>query len=151
MKLKLSSELAWLIGFWKMRRARKGIGVFGEQEVQERFVQEVLKMKLVPPEKLYAEGKEVWFRHVKLENFFERVANNQTDIFNRPNKLTASYLKGMYESAGEGPAIRKASFKDKMLIERLGFFTRKVKLKDGKLGLFINKFNDFLSLINRFG
>lgn len=145
MKLKLTNELAWLIGFWKMRRTKKGIGVFGDTDVQQRFVKEVLKLKLVPPDKIVADLKSVWFRHVKLENVFRKVMQQQTDIFNRPNRLTASYLRGMYDSSGEGNVIRNATFQDAMMIERLGFYTQ----RKGK-NIVIVKLGDFLSFLKRF-
>ena len=147
MKMKLSNELAWLIGFWKMRKAKKGIGVFGDEDVQQRFVKEVLRMKIVPPDKIIASGNEVWFRHVKLENFFKRTVLQQTDIFNRPNKLTVSFLKGMYESAGKDNVIRNATFQDSMMIERLGFYTR---YKGKNVVISATKIDDFLSFLKRF-
>ncbi|MDW8033886.1 MAG: hypothetical protein RMI79_02935 [Nitrososphaerota archaeon] len=122
--MKLTKELAELIGFWKMRRTRKGVGVIGDLKIQEKFVKKVLELKLVPPEKIIADKKAVWFSHIKIKNFFEKTIKNQAEIFDRRNNLSAAYLRGMYESTGEGPVIRKASLQDQLLIERLGFTTK---------------------------
>lgn len=123
--MKLTKELAELIGFWKMRRTRKGVGVVGNVSVQEKFIKMVLDLKLVPSEKIVADEKAAWFSHIKIKNFFEKTVKSQAEIFDRRNNISAAYLRGMYESTGEGPVIKKASFQDQLLIERLGFTTKK--------------------------
>lgn len=145
MKLKMTNELAWLIGFWKMRRTRIGIGVIGNPEIQQKFVKKVIELKLTPPEKIRVEKRMVVFRHIKLENFFRKVVENQNEIFNRPNKLTISYLKGMCESALKDNILKNATFQDAMLIERLGFYTT----REGR-SIKIIKINEFLSFLKRF-
>jgi hypothetical protein len=102
----------------------------------------VLDLKLVPVEKIVADEKAVWFSHIKIKNFFEKTAKNQAEIFSRPNKLSAAYLRGMYESRGEGAGIEGLSFQDQLLIERLGFTTIK---KEGKVMIKdFEKFKEFI-------
>lgn len=123
--MKLTKEIAELIGFWKMRRTRKGVGVIGNVSIQEKFVKKVIDLKLVPPEKIVADEKAAWFSHIKIKNFFEKTVKKEAEIFDRKNNISAAYLRGMYESTGEGPVIKKATFQDQLLIERLGFTTKK--------------------------
>lgn len=140
--MKLTKDLAELIGFWKMRKTKKGVGIIGNVQVQEKFIKKVLDLKLVPPEKIVANEKAVWFSHIKIKNFFEKTVKNQADIFDRRNNITAAYLRGMYESRGEGAAIEGLSFNDQLLIERLGFITKK---KDDKVLIRdIEKFKEFI-------
>lgn len=140
--MKLTKELAELIGFWKMRRTRKGVGVVGNVSVQEKFIKMVLDLKLVPSEKIVADEKAAWFSHIKIKNFFEKTVKSQAEIFDRRNNISAAYLRGMYESTGEGPVLRKLSYQDQLLIERLGF-TTKNKGRDVLIRDF-DKFKEFI-------
>ena len=146
MKIKLNPEIALFLGFWKMRKTPTGIGVFGDKEIQEKFVQKALTLLKIPPEKIKVTNNSVSFRHIKYENVFKKIIENETDFFNRKNKITSFFLKGIYESAGHGNIIWNATFQDRMLIERLGFYTK----KKGRDIIIIN-FSDFLSFINKFG
>jgi len=134
--MKLTKELAHFIGFWKMRSIKEGIGVVGSSEAQQQFIVEALKLKLITPERVLLKEGVVLFHHIKYKNFFLNVVKNQNDIFARKNKLTAAYVKGMYDSEGlyeKGVLIiHKSTFQDQMLIERLGFYTQR---KKGELGI----------------
>jgi len=142
--MKLTKELAELIGFWKLRRTKKGVGVIGNVQIQEKFVKKVLDLKLVPPDKIVTSLHAVWFSHIKIKNFFEKVAKNQADIFTRQNPISAAYLRGMYESRGEGKFITNLTFQDQLLIERLGFITKKVRNK-----VYIKDFEKFMEFIKK--
>lgn len=142
MSIKLTPELAEFIGFWKMRRTEKAIGIMGNVDIQEKFVKYVLALKLVPVNKIVSDEKAIWFSHIKLKNFFENIVNRQGEIFDRPNHLSAAYIRGIYLSKGEGSIIDNAKFFDQLLIERMGFYTRlqnkKLHIKD------IDKFKQFI-------
>ena len=129
--MKLNKELAYLIGFWKVRSTRDGIGIVGEEEVQQKFVAELLKNKLTTPERILLKENIVMFHHIKIRNELLEVVKNQNDIFARKNKLTAAYIKGMYDSQGSFEngilLINNTTFQDQMLIERLGFYTQRKK------------------------
>jgi hypothetical protein len=142
--MKLTKELAELIGFWKLRRTRKGVGVIGNTQVQEKFVKMVLDLKLVSPEKIVTGPHAVWFSHIKIKNFFEKVAKNQAEIFAKPNPISAAYLRGMYESRGEKNFITNLAFQDQLLIERLGFTTKKIESK-----VYIHDFDKFMEFIKK--
>ena len=140
--MKLTKGIAELIGFWKLRPTRAGIGIIGNFDLQEKFVKLVLDSKLVPANKIVSSPHAVWFSHIKIKNFFEKTANEQGEIFNKPNPISKAYLRGMYESRGEGQTISNISFSDQLLIERLGFTTKKsgktIYIRD------IEKFKEFI-------
>lgn len=142
MAIKLTPELAEFIGFWKMRRTVKGVGIIGSVDAQERFINYVLSLKLVPTYKMVSDEKATWFSHIKIKNFFEDVVKRQAELFDRPNRLSAAYIRGMYVSKGEGSFIDNARFGDQLLIERLGFYT---KLQNKKL--YIRDKEKFLAFI----
>ena len=129
--MKLTKELAYLIGFWKMRSTKDGIGITGDAEQQQKFISEVLKAKLVTPDRVLLKGDSALFHHIKYRNDLLYVVKNQNDLFARKNKLTAAYVKGMYDSAGSFEKgillINNTTFQDQMLIERLGFYTERRK------------------------
>ena len=142
MKLKLTNELAELIGFWKLRRTRQSVGVFGDLEAQQKFANMVLKQRLVPPEKIVGDERAIWFSHHKIKTFFLDVLKDQNELFGRKNNLSAAFLRGLYLSDGEGSFIRNATFKDRLLIEHLGFYTKQ-RNKD----LYIRNIENFLKFI----
>ena len=129
--MKLNKELAYLIGFWKVRSTREGIGIIGGEEVQSKFIAELLKNKLTTPERILLKENIAMFHHIKIRNELLDVVRNQNDIFARKNKLTAAYIKGMYDSQGSFEngilLINNTTFQDQMLIERLGFYTQRKK------------------------
>ena len=144
--MKLNQELAYLIGFWKMRPTVRGIGVVGNISLQQKFIDLVLKLKLTTPQKMFIEENSVLFHHIKWKNIFRKVVLQQHDLFGKRNALSAAYLKGMFDSAGrfEGGRLLIAgtTFRDRMLIERLGFYTRPTGKK-----LIIAKASEFLDFI----
>ena len=148
--MKLTKELAYLIGFWKVRATKEGIGVVGSEEAQEKFISELLKLKLVAPDRILLKNGVALFHHIKYRNDFLNVIKNQNDLFARKNKLTAAYVQGMYDSEGSFEKgiliINKTSFQDQMLIERLGFYTERrkgtLRIRDPEAFLeFLRKYN----------
>ena len=129
--MRLTNELAYLIGFWKMRSTKEGIGVVGGSESQQKFISEILNLKLVAPERILLRENAALFHHIKFKNFFLKIVKNQNELFARKNKLTSAYVRGMYESAGRSEKgimiISKTTFQDQMMIERLGFYTERKK------------------------
>ena len=142
MKLRLTPEMAELVGFWKMRRTPKGVGIEGNIKHQQRFAEMVLKLKLVPPDKIVSKDKAIWFSHIKIRNWFLNVLKKEVELFERKNKLSAAYLRGMYESKGTESIIDNVTSMDKWIIEKLGFYT----VKRGRK-LLIKNIDDFLSFI----
>ena len=148
--MKLTNELAYLIGFWKMRSTREGIGVAGGSEVQQKFISEVLKLKFTTPERILIKENTALFHHIKFKNFFLKVVKNQNELFARKNKLTSAYVKGIYDSAGSYEKgiliITRTTFQDQMMIERLGFYTER---KKGEL--WIKNPDPFFGFLKKYG
>ena len=142
MAIKLTPELAEFIGFWKLRRTLKGVGIEGNVDAQERFAQYVLSLKLAPANKIVSDEKAIWFSNLKVKNFFEETVNHQGELFDRSNRISAAYIRGMYISKGEGSTIDNVKFADQLLIERMGFYTkrsgRKMHIRN------IEKFKQFI-------
>jgi len=149
MKLKLTPQLAYLIGFWKGTRTKEGIGVSGNEERLSIFVKTVLELGLTEPTKLLAssappelsdEEKEtmpeedpfaeevssVYFYHGSYRKFFQKVIEDELDRFQYKNEYSSNFLAGLLDSVGviteDGKVyLSKCTQKDEMLLSRLGF------------------------------
>ena len=86
MKIKLTPELAYIIGFWRKRRTFEGIGVRGDKEHVEIFSKEVLEKGLTTPDKLLSEDKKVWFFHSAYRKFFQDIEKEQLERFKYLNE-----------------------------------------------------------------
>lgn len=150
MKIKLSPELAYIIGFWRKRRTKEGIGVYGETQYLELFSKEVLDKKLTSSDKLLTDEDKVFFYHTSYRKYFQEIEEEQLERFKYMNEYAANYLAGIFDSAGEIDDkgfvyIRKANKQDEILLLRLGFITRKTKE-----GLIIGKPRAFLTLVKNY-
>ncbi len=143
--MKITNEICWLFGFLKPRKTKKGIGIYGNMELQQKFLKKVLELKLAKPEKIFIEKNRISFRHVKLENLLKKIEEKKFEIFSRKNKATCYFLKGLYESCGEGNMLKNINYNDQMLIERLGFLTR----RSGK-NIYIINFDSFQEFLKKF-
>jgi len=129
MKIKLTPELAYIIGFWRKRRTFEGLGIRGDKERIETFTKEVLEKGLTPPDKLLSEDERVWFFHSAYRKFFQDIEKEQLERFKYLNEYAASYLGGLFDSVGgiddRGIVyLEKANRQDEMLLLRLGFGAR---------------------------
>jgi len=129
MKIKLTPELAYIIGFWRKRRTFEGIGIRGEPRFIEVFSKEVLDKALTTPDKLLNQEDRVYFYHSAYRKFFQDIEKEQLERFRYLNEYAASYLSGMFDSAGgideRGVVyLAKANRQDEMLLIRLGFGAR---------------------------
>lgn len=134
MKIRLTPQLAYLIGVWKGRKIPKGIGIRGSGEIREIFLKGVIDTLKIPPEKIQLRDDEIFLYHAVYRKYFEEAEANQVDIFTKRNEHSASYLAGIFDSCGgvEGdtPYLARASEKDQMLLELLGF---RARFRKGKL------------------
>lgn len=136
MKIKLNPELSYLIGFWRKRRTHEGIGIHGEDSELEFFTKEILEKKLTQPQKVLSEKNKVYFYHTAYKKFFREIEKEQCERFKYLNEYAASYLAGMFDSAGTIDSntgiiyLEKAGKNDEMLLTRLGLGA---KWKEGKL------------------
>ncbi len=126
MKLKLTPELSYIIGFWKETKTKEGIGVSGTEERLSIFVKAVLAAELTEPTKLLAsspkepeepkeeEPKEdqeeedplapeissVYFYHTSYRRFFQKVLEDELERFQYKNEYSASFLAGLFDAVG---------------------------------------------------
>jgi|GEM_PF-342363 len=129
MKLKLTPELSYIIGFWKETKTKEGLGVSGTEERLSIFVKAVLAANLTEPTKLLAsspkepeepreEAKEepegekpeedplapeissVYFYHTSYRKFFQKVLEDELERFQYRNEYSASFLAGLFDAVG---------------------------------------------------
>ncbi len=149
-KIKLTPELAYLIGFWRKRRVYEGLGVRGEKEYLEIFSKEVIDRQLTETDKLLTEDNKVYFYHTAYRKFFQEIEEEQLERFKYLNEYAANYLAGTFDSTGgvtpKGVVfIDKANAPDEILLLRLGFGGRR---KEGKL--IVERPKAFLAFIKNY-
>jgi len=150
MKIKLTPELAYIIGFWRKRRTFEGLGIKGDRERIETFTKEVLEKGLTTPDKLLSVDERVWFFHSAYRKFFQDIEMEQLERFKYLNEYAASYLGGLFDSVGgiDDKGIiyfEKANRQDEMLLLRLGFGARRQKER-----LMVEKPLAFLTFIKNY-
>ena len=149
-KIKLTPELAYLIGFWRKRRTFEGVGVRGLKEHLEIFIKEVLDKKLAEPNILLTNEDKVYFYHTAYRKFFQEIEEEQLERFKYLNEYAANYLAGTFDSSGGISStgilfIDKANKQDEILLLRLGFGGRR---KEGKL--IVERPKAFLAFIKNY-
>lgn len=150
MKIKLTPELSYLIGFWSKRRCKEGIGVEAPKNLQEIFVQCVLEQGLTTSDKMLFDEKKVYFYHNKYRKFFQEIESEKFDRYKYINEYSASYLAGIFDAVGgitdKGIVyLSKFGDDDELLFLRLGFPTIK---KEGRM--LIGKPKAFLVFIKNY-
>jgi hypothetical protein len=130
MKIKLTPELSYIIGLWRKARCSEGVGVFGDKNVLEVFMQTVLERQLTTSDKLLTGDEKVYFYHTAYRKFFQQVESEELDRFKYINEYAANYLAGIFDSSGDIDergvvSLTKASRQDEMMLLRLGFMTRR--------------------------
>ncbi len=154
MKIKLTPEFAYLIGFWRKRRVGDGIGIYGGENHLSLFSNEVLRLELTTPEKLLNNEDMIYFYHTAYKKFFREIEEEQLERFKYLNDYAASYLAGMFDSCGEIDKEKgyvyfgKATRSDEMLLLRLGFgaIWRQGKLIIARPKLFLRFVKDYVKL-----
>ncbi|HIH23288.1 TPA: hypothetical protein HA238_06175 [Candidatus Micrarchaeota archaeon] len=150
MKIKLTPELSYIIGFWRKRRTKEGIGVYGDSSFCEIFSKEILERGLTTSDKLLANADSVYFYHTAYRKFFQDVEDEQLERFKYLNEYAASYLAGMFDSAGGIDVkgfvyIDRPRKQDEMILIRLGFGAR---VRDGRL--VVEKPRAFLAFVKNY-
>lgn len=134
MKVKLTPELAYVIGLWRKRRSFEGLGIHGDQRLLEVFSSEVLAQKLTSPDKLLTDGKRIYFYHTAYKKFFKEVEGEQLERFKYLNEYAANYLAGLFDAVGEIDengvvSLSKLNREDELMLLRLGFNAKRKKEK----------------------
>jgi len=131
MEIKLTPRLAYVIGLWKTRRTKEGIGIFGGEGIREVFLKGVLGLKLMEARKIQMHENKIFFYHSAYRAFFEGIVKDQCERFAYRNDYAANYLAGMFDGVGgfdkeRGVAyLAVGSMHDEMLLWRLGFRAKK--------------------------
>jgi hypothetical protein len=130
MKIRLTPELSYIIGLWRKARCSEGIGVVGDKNVLEVFMQQVLEKQLTTSNKLLSGDEKVYFYHTAYRKFFQQVEAEELDRFKYINEYAANYLAGIFDASGEIDergvvSLTKSSRQDEMMLLRLGFMTRR--------------------------
>ncbi|MGV8176186.1 MAG: hypothetical protein ACP5NX_00075 [Candidatus Bilamarchaeaceae archaeon] len=157
MKIKLTPELAYIIGLWKNSRSKQGLGVKSSgKEVLEIFTTEALAYKdemgkpMATSDKMLTTEDEVYFYHTAYKKFFTSVLDEQLERFKYINEYAASLLAGMFDSTGEVDdkgfvKLHHTTKGDEMMLLRLGF---PAKRQEG--ALVIGKPRAFLAFIKNY-
>jgi len=130
MKIKLTPELAYLIGLWRKLRTFEGLGVKAREEVQEVFVQEALTRSLIESDKILTGEDKIYFYHTAYRKFFQEVEKEQLERFKYLNEYAANYLAGMFDAVGDIDekgivTLGMTNRQDEMMLLRLGFKSRR--------------------------
>ena len=132
MKIKFNPDVAYFTGLWKARRIREGVGIFGDTEAQQIFASEAIKTLGIPPEKIQVKGDKVFFYHSAYRRYFEKVVEDELEVFRWRNMFACKYVAGMFDGCGGVDAkigavyFAKATDADQILLERLGLMTRRI-------------------------
>ena len=150
MKIKLTPELAYIIGLWRKRRVFDGLGIYGDQEKLELFSSVALELNLITPDKIISDERQVFFYHSAYHKFFSDIEKKQIERFKYLNEYAANYLGGLFDSVGgidESGVVylEKSNRQDVMLLFKLGFGARK---REGRL--VIEKPRAFLAFVKNY-
>lgn len=155
MKIKLTPELAYLIGFWHKRRSQDGLGVYGEQKHLELFIEQAMGLPLEPkiatPEKLITKEDTVFTHNTAYRKFFQEVEAEELERFKYMNEYAANYLAGFFDAVGiideQKGIVKLGKFnkQDELLFLRLGFIAKRTK--DGTV---IGRPRAFLAFIKNY-
>ncbi len=151
MKIKLTPEMSYVIGLWKLRKISEGIGISGNENLRTAFIKGVLNAKLTTPEKIIIDRMKVFFYHTAYRKYFQDILKEQEEKFKYHNDYSRAFLAGLYDSKGGISKDKKflyivdADKHDEMTLLRLGF---KVKLYKKQLN--IAEKNNFLAYIGKY-
>lgn len=154
MKIKLTPEFAYIIGFWRKRRVGDGIGIYGGENHLALFSNEVLRLGLTTSDKLLTREDTIYFYHTAYKKFFREIEEEQLERFKYLNDYAASYLAGMFDACGEIDKEKgyvffgKSNRSDEMLILRLGFgaIWRQGKLIIARPKVFLRFIQEYVKL-----
>ena len=148
MKFTMSPARAYLLGMWKSRRTREGVGVDGHRELCTAFLQLCLQEKLCQPDKVkYIEGvlHKCYFYNTSLRTWLDGEMEKRDYRLQYKNEFAASYFAGVFDAKGgwaDAVSGKKIAFiigdrVDEMVLSRLGF---RVKKQGARLAIISDDF-----------
>ncbi len=163
MKFTMSPVRAYLLGLWKSRRTKEGVGVEGRAELCEAFLQLCLQEKLCQPDKVQyreerreADGKagigpphKCFFYNTALRTWLDEELKKREERLKYRNGFAASYFAGVFDARGgwadSTSGVRMPFLSgdrtDEIVLLRLGF---RVKKERGKLAILSDDFYNWI-------
>jgi hypothetical protein len=147
MKFTMSPARAYLLGLWKGRRTKEGVGVEGHREVCETFLKLCLDEELCQPDKVkYEEGEvhKCYFYKSAVRAWLDSEMKKREERLRFRNEFAASYFAGLFDGKGGWWETGKEKFcyvigdrTDEILLLRLNF---RVKKERGKIAIISQDF-----------
>ncbi len=153
MKYAMSPNRAYILGLWKGRRAKEGVGVEGHREVCEIFLKACLEEKLCLPDKVkYEEGilDKCYFYNSALLSFLEAEMDKREERLKYKNEFAANYFAGVFDAKGgwaDSTTGGRMAFiigdsTDEIVLLRLGF---RVKRERGRIAIISEDFYGWIA------
>ena len=149
-KLRLSPKISYFLGMYAYSPSR-AIGVIARNsEMLQRFIEIALKEYKVEPNDIHVDEKEnetqAYFYNTKLKKLLGKALERKEKTFAYKNAYAACYVAAIYDTVGgkdpKGIFIKRLKATDDIIIERLGFRTKKRGIKT-----YIANPNEFISFI----
>jgi hypothetical protein len=150
----MSPSRAYLLGLWKSRRTKSGIGVEGRRELVEVFIKLCLDEGLAQPDKMkFSEGNaeeygSCHFFNSALRAWLDSEMEKRQERLRFKNEFAASYFAGVYDARGGRLEVKGKEYcyflgdnVDEMVLLRLGF---RAKKEGGKIAVLSDDFYGWL-------
>ncbi|MDE1833804.1 MAG: hypothetical protein KGH64_00540 [Candidatus Micrarchaeota archaeon] len=135
MKAKLTPDICYLAGLVSKSKGKEKSEVVintGIDEIEQRFIEIAVKELEIDPTKIVIEQSEsrkyVKFYHSRVSKMLKDIAAREVYLFKKKDDLAASYIAGMFDSAGHirgaAPTISPLTPTDAFMLENLGIHTR---------------------------
>lgn len=151
MKFTMSPNRAYLLGLWKGRRTKEGVGVEGHHEVCETFLKLCLDEKLCQPDKVKfeepkakGEPSKCYFYNSAVRAWLDSEMKKREERLRFRNEFAANYFAGLFDGKGGFWDDGKEKFcyiigdrMDEIILLRLDF---RVKKERGKIAIISQDF-----------
>ncbi len=135
MKFTTNPNRAYLLGLWKSRRTKQGVGVEGHRELCEAFLKQCLDEKLCQPDKVkFEEGPvyKCYFYNTAIRSWLDSELEKRQERLKYMNVFAANYFAGVFDAKGGWAQAGKKEVSfiigdrvDEMVLMRLGFRVKK--------------------------
>ena len=103
MKLTTNPTRAYLLGLWRGRRTKEGVGVEGHREVCDAFLKLCLDEKLCQPDKVkFEEGPvtKCYFYNSAVRAWLDSEVEKREERLRFKNEFAANYFAGLFDAKG---------------------------------------------------
>ncbi len=145
MKFTMSPARAYILGMWKGRRTKEGVGVEGHHELCEVFLKACLDEKLAQPGrvKFLEDGAmaKCFFYNSSVRAWLDSEMEKREERLRFKNEFAASYFAGLFDARGgfarNGILFLIGDRTDEIVLLRLGF---RAKTEKGKIAVLSKDF-----------